>query len=72
MADQWTIRGKEYGNCNCDWGCPCQFGSPTTRGNCEAVVSGHIEEGHFNGELYTKLPKSLDKCRKSLVEWLCK
>jgi hypothetical protein len=48
MADQWTLLGKEYGNCNCAWGCPCQFGSPTTYGNCEAVVGGHIEEGHFN------------------------
>ena len=48
MADQWTIRGQEYDNCNCTWGCPCQFGAPTTHGNCEAVLSGHIEEGHFN------------------------
>ncbi|MBW2313326.1 MAG: DUF1326 domain-containing protein [Deltaproteobacteria bacterium] len=48
MPDQWTIRGQEYGNCNCDWGCPCQFNAPTTHGNCEAVAAGHIEEGHFN------------------------
>jgi len=41
------IRGSEYGNCNCDWGCPCQFGSPSTHGSCEAVISGHIEEGYF-------------------------
>ncbi len=48
MSDQWMLRGVEYNNCNCDWGCPCQFGAPTTHGNCEAVLSGHIEEGHFN------------------------
>ena len=48
MADQWTIRGAEFGNCNCNWGCPCQFGAPTTHGHCEAVVGGHIDEGHFN------------------------
>lgn len=48
MADQWMLRGAEFANCNCDWGCPCQFGSPTTHGNCEAVVSGHVEEGYFN------------------------
>ena len=48
MADQWMIRGVEYGNCNCNYGCPCQFASPTTNGFCEAVVGGHIEEGHFN------------------------
>jgi len=48
MATEWMIRGVEYGNCNCDYGCPCQFSSPTTHGNCEAVVSGHIEEGYHH------------------------
>ncbi|MCH7476408.1 MAG: DUF1326 domain-containing protein, partial [Gemmatimonadetes bacterium] len=46
MADQWMIRGVEYSNCNCAYGCPCQFSAPTTNGNCEAVLTGHIEEGH--------------------------
>src|SRR6202140_5373595 len=48
MADRWMLRGVEYVNCNCNWGCPCQFGAPSTHGNCEAVVTGHIEEGTFN------------------------
>ena len=48
MSDSWTIRGKEYANCNCAWGCPCQFGSRTTYGHCEATGAGEIEEGHFN------------------------
>jgi hypothetical protein len=48
MADLWTIRGAEYGNCNCAWGCPCQFNAPSTYGSCEAVTGGLIEEGHFN------------------------
>ena len=48
MVDQWTIHGVEFGNCNCAWGCPCQFNSPSTHGKCEAVVSGRIDEGHFN------------------------
>jgi hypothetical protein len=48
MADRWMLRGVEYGNCNCNWGCPCQFGAPTTHGHCEAVVAGHVEEGNFN------------------------
>lgn len=47
MTERWTIRGVEYGNCNCDWGCPCQFNAPSTNGHCEAVVGGVIEEGHF-------------------------
>jgi len=48
MSDKWTIRGREFSNCNCAYGCPCQFGSPTTYGNCEAIGSLEIEEGHFN------------------------
>ncbi len=48
MADRWMIRGVEYGNCNCAWGCPCQFGAPTTNGWCEAVISGKIADGYFN------------------------
>lgn len=48
MADQWEIRGVEFGNCNCAWGCPCQFNSPTTHGFCEALLGGRIDEGHFN------------------------
>lgn len=49
MADQWTIRGVQFSNCNCVWACPCQFMHPTTYGHCEALVAGHIDEGNFNG-----------------------
>jgi hypothetical protein len=48
MADEWMIRGPEFVNCNCAWGCPCQFGSNSTHGFCEAVCAGRIEEGYFN------------------------
>jgi hypothetical protein len=49
MPDQWKLRGTQFANCNCDWGCPCQFNSPTTHGHCEAIEAGHIEEGEYNG-----------------------
>jgi len=48
MADQWMLRGVEYSNCNCSYGCGCQFNAPSTHGFCEAMGSGHIEEGFFN------------------------
>ncbi len=49
MAEnRWTLRGRQFANCNCDWGCPCQFNAPTTHGHCEAIEAGHIEEGHFD------------------------
>ena len=45
---EWSIQGREFGNCNCDYGCPCQFSWPKpTNGFCEAVVAGHVDEGHF-------------------------
>ncbi len=47
MADQWMLKGSEFSNCNCAWGCPCQFNAPSTYGNCEAIGSTRIEEGHF-------------------------
>jgi hypothetical protein len=47
MPEQWTIHGREFGSCNCDWGCPCQFNAPSTHGFCQAVVGGHVDEGHF-------------------------
>ena len=48
MDDKWMIRGSEFANCNCAYGCPCQFNSPSTNGSCEAVVSILVEEGRFN------------------------
>src|ERR1700754_5151314 len=48
-ADRWMIRGTEFENCNCAWGCPCQFGARSTHGHCEAFMAGHIEDGTFNG-----------------------
>ena len=42
------IRAKEFSNCNCAYGCPCQFNSRSTHGHCEAVASILIEQGHFN------------------------
>ena len=47
MSHQWMIQGTQYANCNCAWGCPCQFNSRTTHGHCEAIEAGHIEAGHF-------------------------
>jgi hypothetical protein len=48
VADQWTLRGREFSNCNCDYGCPCQFNAATTHGFCEAMGGGIVDEGHFN------------------------
>src|SRR5690606_23267540 len=43
----WEIQGRELVNCNCSYGCPCQFNAPPTQGYCAAVGSFCIDKGHF-------------------------
>jgi hypothetical protein len=43
----WRIKGIEFGACNCDWGCPCQFNAPPTRGHCAGGLTVRIESGYF-------------------------
>jgi hypothetical protein len=43
----WYIEAVSFGNCNCDWGCPCQFESLPTHGNCRGFEAFEIEKGHF-------------------------
>lgn len=46
MTDvQWTIRAREFVNCNCAYGCPCQFNALPTYGFCEAVAGMEIDKG---------------------------
>ena len=42
----WTIRALEFSNCNCSYGCPCQFNGLPTKGHCRAVVGFQIHSGH--------------------------
>jgi hypothetical protein len=43
----WEIKAREFANCNCDYGCPCQFNALPTHGSCEAIAGFDIKEGHF-------------------------
>ena len=47
MSTAWKIVGKSLVSCSCDWGCPCQFNAPPTKGFCEAVLGVHIDKGVF-------------------------
>jgi hypothetical protein len=44
---QWEIEGRELVNCNCSYGCPCQFNALPTHGYCEAIGAFAIERGHY-------------------------
>jgi hypothetical protein len=43
---KWAIRAREFVNCNCAYGCPCQFNALPTHGDCKAVVGFEIDTGH--------------------------
>jgi len=43
----WEIQGSELVNCNCAYGCPCQFNALPTKGNCEAMGAIAIDKGHY-------------------------
>jgi hypothetical protein len=47
MTTAWQISGREFSNCNCAYGCPCQFNALPTHGDCRAVIGYQIDQGHY-------------------------
>ena len=43
----WYVEGVTFGNCNCAYGCPCQFEALPTHGNCRGFEAMRIDKGHF-------------------------
>ncbi|MDJ0514424.1 MAG: DUF1326 domain-containing protein [Methyloceanibacter sp.] len=43
----WELKGVEFANCNCDYGCPCQFNALPTHGDCHSIAAYRVDEGHF-------------------------
>ncbi len=47
MVD-WYVEGVLFTNCNCDYGCPCQFEARRpTHGHCRGYEVVRIDQGHF-------------------------
>ncbi len=46
----WYVEGPSFGNCNCAYGCPCQFEALPTPGHCRGFEVLRIDRGHF-GEI---------------------
>lgn len=44
---EWMIKGPSFVNCNCAYGCPCQFTAMPTDGTCRAIAGMRIDEGNF-------------------------
>lgn len=55
----WYIEGKSFGNCNCNYGCPCQFEALSTGGVCHGFEVLHIDKGHFGDLNLTGLRAAL-------------
>ena len=47
MSVEWAVQATEFANCNCDYGCGCQFNALPDKGFCEAVAGYQITQGHF-------------------------
>ena len=43
----WSIEGPHLVNCNCAYGCPCQYSALPTDGTCKAAVAWRVDRGHF-------------------------
>lgn len=47
VKTEWRMKGQYLETCSCDFGCPCNFEAPPTKGYCSFVLGWHIDEGHF-------------------------
>jgi hypothetical protein len=45
----WRLAGDWVKNCNCAFGCPCDFNARPTHGNCHGIGGMRIRDGHFGG-----------------------
>jgi len=43
----WRLQGDWIKNCNCAFGCPCDFNARPTHGNCQGLFGMRIGCGHF-------------------------
>jgi hypothetical protein len=43
----WELQARELINCNCSYGCPCQFNALPSKGYCEAQGCFSIDKGHY-------------------------
>ena len=44
---EWRLEGEWMKNCNCAFGCPCDFNANPTNGDCKGLLGMRITKGHF-------------------------
>ena len=45
----WRLEGEWLKNCNCAYGCPCDFNARPTQGSCKGFLGMRITSGFFEG-----------------------
>lgn len=45
--NDWRLEGEWIKNCNCAFGCPCDFNAKPTQGECQGLLGMRITKGHF-------------------------
>jgi hypothetical protein len=46
-AIKWKFKADFWQACNCDYGCPCEFEAPPTKGFCQGLGVWRISKGSF-------------------------
>jgi len=46
-AVKWNFEADFIQACNCDYGCPCEFSAPPTKGFCEGMGAWRINQGSY-------------------------
>ncbi len=46
---KWSLEADFIQACNCDYGCPCEFSAPPTRGFCQGTGAWSITKGNLGG-----------------------
>jgi hypothetical protein len=44
---KWSIEADYLQACSCDYGCPCEFNAPPSRGFCEGTAIWRINRGNY-------------------------
>ena len=47
LPTKWGFEADFLQACNCDYGCPCEFSAPPTRGFCEGTGAWRVIKGQF-------------------------
>lgn len=44
---KWNFEAEFIQACSCDYGCPCEFSAPPTKGFCEGMIAWRINKGKY-------------------------